>query len=295
MKIKKTDIIFVVFCLLISFPIWGSNVKVMSFNIRFNNPKDTAINSWDARCLPCSLMFQAVRPDVIGMQEPRGDKQIYDIKLMLADYTAIETVVPANVNENKAGRIILFYKTEKYILKSNGQFWLNENSDIPAPSFETTDRNNLRAALWMKLQDKTTGKDFYLVTTHFPYKQAPEDDSAREKCAALIVKKMKKIAGEKATIFVTGDMNASFDLTDVHRRSIRPFYEWLWSAREMALKSECKSSFNGFMIPDPKIQKVLDHIFYRNAKPIRFAVHDEDCYGVPLISDHFPIVCDFEY
>lgn len=281
--------------MLIALPAFGANVKVMSFNIRFDNPKDTALNSWVARCMPCSLMFQSVRPDVIGMQEPRGDKQIADIKAMLPEYVAIETVVPENVNVNKAGRIMLFYRADKYVLKSKGQFWLNDNPEVPAPSFETTDKNNLRAALWMRLQDKATGKNFYLATTHFPYKRAAEDDTAREKCAALIVAKMKKIAGEKATVFVTGDMNASFEMGDIHRLSVRPFFEWMRSAREMARESENKSTFNGFKVPDHEQPKVLDHIFYRNAEPMKFVVHDEDCYGVPLISDHFPIVCDFEY
>lgn len=274
---------------------WGEDLRVMSFNIRFNNPNDTADNSWAARKIPCAKMFQKVVPDVIGMQEPRGEEQINDIKAMLPDYTSLETKVPEGFNVNKAGRIMIFFKTAKFRMKKYGQFWLNEDTSKPAPSFETTDRNNLRAALWTKLQDKESGKVFYFVTTHFPYKQAAEDNTAREKCAALIVAQLKKIAGEKATVFVTGDMNASFDPQDGHRISVRPFYEWMNTAREMARHTDASSTFNGFKVQTDAKSKVLDHIFFRNADPQRFKVYNETGFGVRFISDHFPIVCDFTY
>ncbi|MDO5447588.1 MAG: endonuclease/exonuclease/phosphatase family protein [Prevotellaceae bacterium] len=290
--------IFTAFIMILSLSVcqtWGEDLKVMSFNIRFNNPKDTADNSWAARKMPCARMFQKVQPDVIGMQEPRGEEQIDDIKAMLPEYTPIETIVPEGFNVNKAGRIMIFFKTAKFRMKKHGQFWLNEDTSKPAPSFETTDKNNLRAALWTKLQDKESGKVFYFVTTHFPYKQAAEDNTAREKCAALIVEQMKKIAGEKATVFVTGDMNASFDLQDGHRISVRPFYEWMKTARDMARQTDASSTFNGFKVQTDARPKVLDHIFYRNAEPQHFKVYNEKEFGVRFISDHFPIVCDFEY
>ena len=297
--------IYTLFIILLSLSIghvWGENLKVMSFNIRFNNPKDTADNSWEARKMPCAKMFREVQPDVIGMQEPRGDKQITDIKAMLADYTSIETVVPEGFNVDKAGRIMLFFKTDKFRLKKHGQFWLNNDTSKPAPSFETTDKNNLRAALWMKMQDKASGKVFYFVTTHFPYKQSAADNTAREKCSALIVSQMKKIAGEKATVFVTGDLNSSFDPEDSHRLSIRPFYEWMNTAREMARQTDASSTFNGFKVQSSKFKaetdtkpKVLDHIFYRNAEPQTFKVINDTTFGVRLISDHYPIVSEFKY
>lgn len=61
------------------------SVKVMSFNIRFNNPNDSLDTSWDRRREPCTRMMAQYRPDVVGMQEPRNEmwQQIFD---MLPDY-----------------------------------------------------------------------------------------------------------------------------------------------------------------------------------------------------------------
>ena len=49
------------------------SVKVMSFNIRFNNPNDSLDTAWDRRREPCARMMAQYRPDVIGIQEPRNE------------------------------------------------------------------------------------------------------------------------------------------------------------------------------------------------------------------------------
>lgn len=47
-----------------------TNLKVMSFNIRYSNTIDTGDNAWDARREPCMALIRDVKPDVIGFQEP---------------------------------------------------------------------------------------------------------------------------------------------------------------------------------------------------------------------------------
>lgn len=272
-----------------------SQLRVMSFNIRFNNPKDTALTSWQMRKDPCADMIHILNPDVIGMQEPRGEIQINDIITSLAEYTSFQMEVPEGWNVDKTGRIMIFYKTEKYKPVKVGQFWLNEDMSSPGVSFGSTDTGNIRGAQWVKLRETGSKKMFYLVNTHFPYKNAPVDNVSRTKCAELIVNQMKKIAGEKATVFVTGDMNASFDLSDNRRNSLIPFYSWFWSARDMAPKTDNKSSFNGFASQSYVWPHNIDHIYYRNAAPQYFETHDKSTYGVPFLSDHFPIICDFIY
>jgi len=272
-----------------------AQLRIMSFNIRFNNPKDTAHTSWQMRKEPCADMIHVLSPDVIGMQEPRGDIQINDIKVSLPDYTSIEMQVPEGWNVDKTGRIMMFFKTDKFSLLKQGQFWLNEDVSTPGVSFGSTDTGNIRGVQWIKLRETGSKKVFYLVNTHFPYKKDSVDDVSRAKCAELIVKQMKKIAGKKATVFVTGDMNASFDLSDKHRNSLTPFYSWFWSARDMAPKTDNKSSFNGFASQSYVWPHNIDHIYYRNAAPQYFETHDKSTYGVPFLSDHFPIICDFIY
>lgn len=289
----KKNIVIVIVIVQVVFA--QAQLRVMSFNIRFNNPKDTALTSWQMRKNPCAYMIHTLNPDVIGMQEPRGEIQINDIKTSLYDYTSFGMKVPLGWKVDKTGRIMIFFKTDKFKLLKQGQFWLNENISKPGVSFGSTDIGNIRGLLWVKLQEKDTKKVFYIATTHFPYKKDSVDNVSRAKCAELIVSQMKKIVGEKATIFVTGDMNASFDLSDKSRNSLSPFYSWFWSARDMATKTDNKSSFNGFTSQNYVWPHNIDHIYYRNATPQNFETHDENAYGVPFISDHFPIICDFSY
>jgi endonuclease/exonuclease/phosphatase family metal-dependent hydrolase len=272
----------------------AADLRVMSFNIRFDSPKDTADNAWTARRLPCSRMISTVNPDVIGMQEPRG-AQYEDIISLLPDYEYLRIPLSEKVTEKNSGRIMVFFRKGKYKMKKWGYFWLTEHSDRPGVSFETTDRNNIRAAIWVRLRDISTGKEFVFLTTHLPYKRKPADETARTKCTKLVVEKLKAIAGEKVPVFVTGDMNACWELRSPRRTCLIPFYEWMNGAREMSPETDSRSSFNGWTPTEGREwPNNLDHIFYRNATPLKFVTHDEAAYGVTYVSDHYPIVCDFK-
>ena len=270
-----------------------TRLRVMSFNIRFDNPKDTGCTAWAQRCQPCARAIHTVAPDVIGMQEPRGP-QYEDVIASLPDYEYLRIPIGGEVKEKQSGRIMVFYKRGKYDRRKWGYFWLTADPSKPGYSFETTDRGNIRAAIWVLLRDRQTGRQFVFLTTHMPYKKAEADNTARQKCAALIVSRLKKLCGKKTPVFVTGDMNASWELRAPRRNSLLPFYQWMWSAREMSPVTDARSSFNGWQSTAGRDwPNNLDHIFYRNARPLRFATHDEPAYGVPYISDHYPVVCDF--
>ena len=189
----------------------------------------------------------------------------------------------------------MLYLRDKYSVERSGHFWLSATPEVPSQPWNSTDRH-YRAALWLQLKDKKSRKDFYIVTTHLPYKKDPVDTEVRARCASLINNQMKTIAGRDATVFVTGDMNASYNPDDPRRESLTPFYRWFASAREDAAGTDDHSSFNGFGRVSPLVRgKNLDHIFYRNARPLVFETVDKPVYGVRWISDHYPIICTFTY
>ena len=266
----------------------------MSFNIRFNNPNDSLDASWDRRREPCTRMMAQYRPDVVGMQEPRNEmwQQIFD---MLPDYGYYRIEMNDTLSDSRTGGVLLLYLRDKYSVERSGHFWLSATPEVPSQPWNSTDRH-YRAALWLQLKDKKSRKDFYIVTTHLPYKKDPVDTEVRARCASLINNQMKTIAGGDAAVFVTGDMNASYNSGDPRRESLTPFYRWFASAREDAVKTDDYSSFNGFGRVSPLVRgKNLDHIFYRNACPLVFETIDKPVYGVRWISDHYPIICTFTY
>ena len=274
-----------------------ATVRVMSFNIRFNNPLDTLDTSWDARRGPCGVMLNQYHPDVVGIQEPREDmrQEIYE---MMPDYDHYCVEPSDTLPANHTGRVVLLYLRDRYELLDSGHFWLSATPYCQSVPWNSTD-THYRVAIWIHLRDKSTGKDFYAVSTHFPYKKAPVDTEVRAKCSALITSRMKEIGGDDSTIFVFGDLNATPVLTDPQAPgsiSLAPLYEWMESARDKSIVSDDNSSFNGFgRVASGTKGKNLDHIFYRNATPIVFETIDRPVYGVRWISDHYPIMATFTY
>lgn len=276
-----------------SAPAAADTFKIMSFNIRFETPKDTGEQAWPNRRLPIRRMFEEIGPDVVGMQEPRL-AMLDSVYSLLPEFRHFKIEADDNVTDPQTGNILIFYRPERFEAVDSGYFWLSATPDVPSLPWNSTD-THYRTALWMKLRHRDSGKQFYFCTTHFPYKKAPVDTEVRARCAALIVEKIKALAGDEFPVFVTGDMNASYAPADPRRESLTPYFENMLSARDEAVFTNSRSSFNGFGRVAPEIRgKNLDHIFYLRAKPLLFETIDYPGYGVPWISDHYPILCHFE-
>lgn len=267
-------------------------VKVMSFNIRFDNPADTGSLAWTRRVAPIRRMLAEIRPDVIGTQELR--ETMTDSMYSAADgYSHFKIEENDTLRGRKTADIAVFWRRDRFEPLDSGYFWLSATPDVPSKPWDSTDRHE-RASVWVRLRDRQGGRDFYFFTTHFPYKKAPVDSEVRVRCARLICDKIKEIAGDSATVFVTGDMNCSDNPADPRSVGLTPYFEYMKAARREAPFSNRRSSFNGFGRVRPEIRdKNLDHIFYRNAGPRVFETVDYPGYGVLYISDHYPIICHF--
>lgn len=268
-------------------------LKVMSYNIRYVNNIDKGINTWDARRQASNAMILDEDPDIIGFQEPRP-QQVIDLRCDLGDKYAMWGTTDAGFEPKTTGYTYIMYRRDRFELKDMGYFWLSPTPDVPSrPEWNTTDRS-YRNTVWVKLYDKKAGKDVYFFNTHLPYKNP--DNEARDACVRLNVERMKAIAGEDNPVFITGDMNCSYDPNDTRRPSLVRYYEWMHSARDEAnnLTPEVVS-FNDFGNGNPSKVWNLDHIFYRNITPVDFAVNNKSYLGVDYISDHFPITLTLKY
>ena len=99
------------------------------------------------------------------------------------------------------------------------------------------------------------------------------------------------------TIFCSGGPMLAGHLNDGRRTCLDGFFEFMWSARETAPDSEADDvySYNNFGEGTPRFTWNIDHIFYRKVTPVRFRTINNDGYGVPYISDHFPILFTSEF
>lgn len=256
-------------------------LKLMSYNIRgTGHAADTLELDWEVRKAASVRMIRDKRPDVIGFQEPKS-AQVQYLAGELGEYDYV--AANRNGDAGKEGeRIVVMWLRDKYELLDQGQFWLSETPDKVSKGW---DAKNLRVTVWVCLRDKASGKEFYYFATHLDHK----GQLARQEGARLNVRRMRSIAGEKATVFISGDMNCEKGRkTETY---LTAYTGWMKSAQEEAAETDDRPSFNAF--GRGRI-RTLDYIFYRNARARRYETVDSDGYGVRYISDHYPIMCEFD-
>lgn len=77
----------------------------------------------------------------------------------------------------------LFYRKDKYEVLDSNTFWLAENPD--SVGMMGWDAVCVRIATWAKFREKSTGKIFMAVNTHFDH----IGEEARRQSALLIIKR----------------------------------------------------------------------------------------------------------
>lgn len=258
-----------------------ATISVMSFNVRSSTiAKDTGDRNWDKRKFGVQKMVKEVRPDVIGMQEA-ATAQRKDLKDLLDGYELFE--VP-NTGGSKGGNTVLMYNTAVLEALQCKSYYLSSTPDKQSVN-GWNEETQYRCTIWAEFRHKESGHKFFVADTHMPLGSEARDNNARINSATLNVERMKAAAGENAVVFIIGDMNC----TSADRsKGLAPYYEWMSSAREKAIKTDNAVSYNGY---GDSSGSTIDHIFYRNVIISEFRTVNGENYGVKYISDHYPIVC----
>lgn len=256
--------------------------RAMSFNIRFQFPADTGKLSWEARKGGCIKAIEKYKPDVIGFQEAYPYHKA-DLKKELGKYVMVDRGgKPGTPDlELKNNENPVMFRADRLELLDYGYFWLNEDQ---TPDKKGWDAASVRNATWVKLKYKKSGRIFFYFNVHMDHRGA----NARLQSAALIVEKIKEIAGDDAVVFLGGD----FNMPDTEK-GIKPLQDYMKdAAAALGKKADQAPTFNDFGRKGSK-PMWLDHLMFRGATVKSFIVVDEKKYGVEYISDHYPIVADF--
>jgi endonuclease/exonuclease/phosphatase family metal-dependent hydrolase len=263
----------------------NSILKAMSFNVRYNAATDTGDRSWDVRKLACVKMIKSLKPDVIGMQEPRTAQRTY-LKDNLSDYEMLE--VP-NTGTGTGGNSVLLYSKSRFVRVDWGYFFQSTTPDQPSIPTWSGPSAQWHTTVWAHLKEAGTDNEFWFFTTHLPANTNGDVQLDRIEGVKLNVAKMQEIAGEDAKVIMVGDMNCSYDANDAKRAALTPYYNWMSAGRSIAPTGDAYS-FNNFgsgaMVP----ARNLDHIFYRNMTMAMSFRTITDNYGVEYISDHYPLL-----
>ena len=255
-----------------------SYYKMISFNVRYSSaPEIDGDNRWELRRDASVKMVANHKPLVMGLQEACPD-QIDFLDLNLTGYKHIGV---GRDDGKRAGEMMaIYYDTTRLTLLDSGTFWLSETPEKVSIGWDAACN---RTCTWGHFKMKDTDFEFLYFNTHLDHLGS----LARKNSIKLIVAKMTELNPDNVPVFLSGDFNSTTDdpIFDPLKASLK-------DAREMSAISDKIITYNGFgtVTDNPNTRKewVIDHIFFSGVNPMAFMVLNGN-YGVPFISDHYPI------
>lgn len=257
-------------------PNWENEyaISVMSFNMRYDTEEDGE-NKWSNRKQAVLDMLRETEPTIFGIQEGLHRQVTF-----LADsLPAYEFVGVGRDDGDSLGEYsAIFYSKANAEFLETDNFWLSETPDEPSLGW---DANNIRIVTWAKfiVQQKT----IYVFNTHFDHK----GKIAREESAKLLINKIQENTEGEEPVFIIGDFNVL-----IGNSILEPITKDYLSARQSSDRADNFKSFNAW--GRLFLKRNIDFIFYKNAKVLSFKTAVKD-YGVPYISDHYPIIAHFDF
>ncbi|MCC5908203.1 MAG: endonuclease/exonuclease/phosphatase family protein [Balneolaceae bacterium] len=262
-------------------------MRVMSFNIRFDNPDDGP-NAWPHRKDFVASMFRFHQNDLVGTQEGLNN-QLKELDEMLPEFDWVG--IGRDAGDERGEFCAIYYRTERFDLLEDGTFWLSETPDEPGS--QGWDAALPRIVTWARLFDKKNDRSFIVFNTHFDHR----GQEARRKSSELILEKVAELA-DGDPVIVMGDLNAVED-QDPYRVLAEPdlgpveieLFDGYYHSRFG--HHGPTSTWNGFreIVPDRRI----DYIF--TDAGFSFVQHGilADIRDGHFPSDHLPVVADVKF
>ena len=263
-------------------PSAGLGMTVFSINIRYDNHQDGE-HGWASRKALVAATLRFHKADLAGLQEALRH-QIEDLADLLPGFSWIG--VGREDGAQAGEHCPIFYRNDRFQLLESGTFWLSESPQRPGS--RSWDAALPRIVTWAKLRDTLSSRQFFFFNTHFDHRGR----EAREKSAALILRKAEEIGGGYPVV-LTGDFNFTPESRGYHILTAgRDGTGGFLDALDLAdVSYGGTQTYNGF---DTEIRqgRRIDFIFLRNGfQADRFGVI-ADRWGGRFVSDHYPVLAE---
>ena len=255
------------------------SVRVMTFNIRYDNPNDS-MNAWPNRVAQVCRFVNSQKPDIIGMQEVLWN-QYSDLDSLLTDYSSEGKGRDDGARGGEMNPV--FFRKDRFDMVRTITFWLSDSLEVPGT--KGWGASLPRIVTWMELADKVSHEHLFFFNTHF----AHDSDSARLMSSRILLREVDKIANGYRFI-ITGDFNMG---------PLSPGYAILTGPDESVplMKDSYILSgkkpvgpaytFNGFS--DKPGNGRIDYIFVKNGMQVlSHSTYIRKDRGI-FISDHWPV------
>lgn len=259
--------------LLLAISSGAQTVKVMTYNIRYDNPGDGP-NQWNNRKEKLFALIEKYNPDIIGVQEALHH-QLQDIRHALKAYAFYGA--GRDDGKQKGEYSAIFIREKRFKVLDENTFWLSLNPAVPGS--KDWDAAITRVVTWAKLQEKRSRRNFFIVNTHFDHR-GPES----RKHSARLLKDSIAVMAKSLPVIVTGDFNFTRD---------QPPYEVMMDRSSVALAdtapSQAPGTACGFEV-GARPCTAIDYIFYTGEWKAQGHQVIQDNDGKYYPSDHLPVM-----
>jgi endonuclease/exonuclease/phosphatase family metal-dependent hydrolase len=262
----------------------SNSLRMMTYNIRFDNPAD-GVHAWPNRKELVASVIRFHKADIIGVQEAL-EYQIQDLMELLPGYDW----VGVGRNEDGGGEFsAILYRSSVVAVKAAQTFWLSESPDEPGS--KSWDSSLPRIATWAHFVTSSDGRELFVLNTHFDHR----GEQARLESARLINEQVSKLAN-RLPVIVMGDLNATSEQPPLVLLSDTPLSDGrsLHDGFDHSIQPHHgpASTWTGFT--KIEAQRRIDYIFASEDLPIHYHAILTDKLENRYPSDHLPVLVEVE-
>lgn len=261
-------------------------LKVMSFNVRYDNPGDRDNgNGWEERRQRVSDAINFYDADIVGTQEVLAH-QLEDLKVRLPEYAM--TGVGREDGVTKGEYAALWWKRDKFDVVDSGNFWLSATPEVAGSM--GWDGACVRIATWAVLRDRRTGREIFALNTHLDH----VGQVARREGVLLILRRVAELAGGRPTV-VTGDFNSTPDSDVVaHVTGVDVPGHLRDSRRESPLVYGPDWTYHEYFTLPVEKRVLIDYVFLGGPVTVRSYGVLAERNGEECLSDHCPVLVNLD-
>ncbi len=162
----------------------GNQMRLMTFNIRFENEQDGS-NAWVHRRELVARIIERYSPDIVGTQEAKWPQLIY-LRDRLPGYVFY---APGRVVDETCQYPTLFYRQREFEVEEAGEFWLSKTPLVHRS--KSWDSGFPRMMSYLKLTGRGGGRSFWAAVTHLDH----IGSEARFEQASILSRWVKRARG----------------------------------------------------------------------------------------------------
>ena len=257
---------------------WCQQVKLMTYNIRFDDAKDS-INGWNQRKRDVLKIMKDSEAGIIGVQEALKH-QILELNENLIDFEYIGVGRDDGIDHGEFSAIL--YNTNNYQVIKSETFWLSDTPDKPSYGWDAAFKRICTAALMKDVENDT---EFWVFNTHFDHMGF----YARRKSAELVVKKINQLNPDQAPAILMGDFNVT-PFEKPYKIITSSLQDSRLNANE--IKGVNIGTYNGFK--NEFEHNRIDFIFTNKLNILFYAQINDKMRNGNYPSDHFPVIIELE-